>query len=133
MVDVPLITSWLKSDAKEKISLAKKQRNAKNSPIPAWLFKDEAFVDHWMEIVLHLGHERSVGFAALGEFDLTRACAKEWLTERLVEARCPQHKFELALSMHMAACAGTPDGDGEQTTRRWRIVGTSKASPAIHW
>lgn len=82
----------------------RRNRNSRNCPIPSWMFRDEGFVDHWMSIVRDWGRGRSPGFEALGDFaDMTRACATEWLREHVVEATCPQHKFELAMSMHMSA------------------------------
>ena len=86
-----------------------KKQNERNKPIPAWLFKDDAFVEDWMRTIRAWSCGRSRSFAALGEFaDVTRTCAKVWLEEHCVEATSFQHKFELAVSMQMSARLRTP-------------------------
>ena len=55
----------------------RQDKNVRNSPIPAWLFKDTAFVEGWMAAIRAWGRARPAGFAALGDFvELTRTYAK---------------------------------------------------------
>jgi hypothetical protein len=87
----------------------RRKTNARNQPIPAWLFRDDGFRDDWISTVLAWASSRAEGFSALGEFvDLTRACASEWLQERIVEVKTSQHKFQTAMSMQMSARLCTP-------------------------
>jgi hypothetical protein len=88
----------------------RRAKNARDAPIPAWLFQDSLFVNEWSDAVRSWGHTRAQGFSALGEFvDITRAHAKDWLEERCVEAQSPQHKFELAMAMHLSSRLRTPE------------------------
>lgn len=82
---------------------ARRNKDARNSPIPPWLFRDDIFVDDWRSAIFAWSRNRSEGLDAPGEFaSITSACASDWLKERCVEAKTAQHKFEIAISTQLS-------------------------------
>ena len=76
-------------------------------PIPEWLFTDECFLSEWRSCLDSWEQSRQSGMRALSEFvELTQACARDWLKDHVVEARTVEHKFQVAIALHMLSCQG---------------------------
>ena len=69
-------------------------------PIPVWLLEDETFLEQVDEWVEQWGKDRSNGFRGLIEYTgAIHAMAQEHIANRIVKARTPEHKLEVALAM----------------------------------
>ena len=66
--------------------------------VPEWLCDNHEFSIEFEKSVQEWLMHRRRGLFALGEFvDMAQAFGKEWLTERIVEATCVEHKFDVCM------------------------------------
>ena len=74
-------------------------------PLPEWLFRDDRFVTEYRTAMSDWEAGRGHGLQGLREFvDLTRQMGRDWLRERVVEATCDDHRFEVCMSAQFAGC-----------------------------